>query len=131
MRYLCNTTVAVGDEAEAQTVPYILGIAHPTGFPAYTLAGWAFSHALPISTVAWRLNAFTAICSALSATGVFLLATALAADVFAAVFAAFAFAFGSTVWGAAAHANAQSLAEVCGVYSLLAAIPFCALRAHP
>lgn len=43
-----------GDTAEYQTVPYILGIAHPTGFPAYTLAGWAWSHALAFGTVAWR-----------------------------------------------------------------------------
>jgi hypothetical protein len=116
--------VGVGDEAEAQTVPYILGIAHPTGFPAYTLAGWAFSHALPFGTVAWRLNAFVAVCTALSTAGVFLLAVAIGSGAYAAAFAAFAFAFGNAVWYGALHANAQVLAATCSVFALLACTAF-------
>jgi hypothetical protein len=49
-----------GDTAEAQTVPFILGIAHPTGFPAYTPAGWLFTHVVAFGTVAWRMNLFAA-----------------------------------------------------------------------
>lgn len=116
--------VAVGDEAEAQTVPYILGIAHPTGFPAFTLAAWFFSHVLPIGTVAWRINAFTALCTALTAAGVAALAVALAGDAVVAVFAALAFAFGTLVWHGAIHANAQVLAQTCGIYALVASVLF-------
>ena len=121
---MLSANVGIGDEAEAQTVPYILGIAHPTGFPAYTLAGWLFSHAVPFGTVAWRLNAFTALCTALTATGVYLLAVAIAADIAVAVLPAFTFAFGATVWHAALHANAQSLSSVCSIFALLGALRF-------
>ncbi len=44
-----------------QTVPYILGIAHPTGFPGYTLLGWLYSHVVPIGSVAWRMNLLSAL----------------------------------------------------------------------
>jgi hypothetical protein len=121
---LLPANVSFGDEAEAQTVPYILGIAHSTGFPAYTLAGWLFSHALPIGSVAWRLNAFAALCTALSAAGVVLIAGALGSGVPPALFAGCAFAFGPIVFGGALNANAQILSGVCGVYALLAAVIF-------
>jgi len=46
------------DTGEMQTVPYMLGITHPTGFPLFVLSGWVFSHVVAISTVAWRMNFF-------------------------------------------------------------------------
>src|ERR1700733_3530674 len=95
---LLPANVSFVDEAEAETVPYILGIAHPTGFPAYTLAGWLFSHALPLGSVAWRLNAFAALCTALSAAGVVLIAGALGSGVLPALVAGCAFAFGPLVF---------------------------------
>lgn len=116
--------VSIGDQAEAQTVPYILGIAHPTGFPAYTLAGWLFSHAVPFGTVAWRLNAFAAVCTALGAAGVFLLAIAIGSELVAALLAGAAFAFGELVWGGAINANVQVLASACSVWALLASVVF-------
>jgi hypothetical protein len=116
------TGVGIGDEAEAQTVPYILGIPHPTGFPAFVLVGWLFSHAVPFSTVAWRIDALMALCTALSAAGVVLLTVAIGGDVFAATFAGCAFAFGTTVWNGALHANSQVLAETLALYSLLASV---------
>jgi len=47
-------------------VPYILGIAHPTGYPLYLLLGWAWSHALPIGDVAYRMNLFSGVWAALA-----------------------------------------------------------------
>ncbi len=35
------------DTAEFQRVAPTLGLAHPTGYPLYTLLGWAWSH-LPL-----------------------------------------------------------------------------------
>lgn len=121
---MLSANVGNGDEAEAQTVPYILGIAHPTGFPAYTLAGWVFAHVVPLGTVAWRLNLFTAVCTALTASGVFLLAVTCAADFAVALLAALVFAFGGTAWATALHANAQSLSSTCSVFSLLGSVIF-------
>lgn len=121
---MLSANVAFGDEAEAQTVPYILGIAHPTGFPAYTLAGWLFSHALPFGTVAWRLNLFTAACTALTVAGVYLLAVTLAENVAVAVLAALIYAFGFTAWNTALHANAQSPATPLEIFALYGCLVF-------
>lgn len=114
----------IGDEAEAQTVPYILGIAHPTGFPAYVLTGWVWSHVVAFGTVAWRLNAFMAFLTALTASGIVLLAVTIGADVVAAFFAALVFAFGNWVWTGALHANAQPLAGTLSIFALLACVWF-------
>ncbi|MHB8147255.1 MAG: protein O-mannosyl-transferase family [Vulcanimicrobiaceae bacterium] len=52
-----------GDAAEMQAVPYILGIAHPTGFPLFVLLGFLWSHALAFGSVAWRINVLCALCA--------------------------------------------------------------------
>jgi hypothetical protein len=59
-------TVLFADGGEFQFVPYILGIAHPTGYPLYLLLGWAWSHVLPIGDVAYRMNLFSALWAALA-----------------------------------------------------------------
>ena len=53
-------TVLPGDGGEFQFVPYLLGVAHPTGYPLYCLLGWAWSHLLPLGDVAFRMNLFSA-----------------------------------------------------------------------
>jgi len=114
--------VWTGDTAEAQTVPYILGIAHPTGFPAYVLLGWLWSHIVAVGTVAWRLNAFTLLCVALTSAGVVALAAFMECNIVAALVAALAFAFGSVVRSEAVLANAQALAALCAIWALAAAV---------
>ena len=49
--YVQTMAPAVGfiDDGELATVCYTLGIAHPTGYPLFTLIGWVFSH-LPIAS---------------------------------------------------------------------------------
>ncbi len=59
-------TVLVGDSGEFQFVPYLLGIAHPTGYPLYTILGWLWSHLLPLGDVACRMNIFSALWAALA-----------------------------------------------------------------
>jgi type IV secretory pathway TrbD component len=60
-------TVLAGDGGEFQFVPYLLGVAHPTGYPLYTFLGWAWSHLLPVGDVAYRMNLFSAFWAALAA----------------------------------------------------------------
>ncbi|MDB5097952.1 MAG: rane protein of unknown function, partial [Cyanobacteria bacterium RYN_339] len=43
------------DTAEFQTVPYVLGTMHATGYPLYTLLGKLFTF-VPLGSVAYRLN---------------------------------------------------------------------------
>lgn len=66
-------TVLPADSGEFQFVAWLPGIAHPTGYPLYTLLGWLWSHLLPFGEVAWRLNLFSAVMGAIG-VGVFYLA---------------------------------------------------------
>lgn len=63
-------TVLIGDGGEFQFVPYLLGVAHPTGYPLYCLLGWAWSHLIAVGDVAYRMNLFSAFWAAL-AVGLF------------------------------------------------------------
>jgi 4-amino-4-deoxy-L-arabinose transferase-like glycosyltransferase len=54
--------VGFWDTAEFQTVGPVLGIAHPTGFPTYTLLSWFASVVLgPFGETAFRMNLLSAI----------------------------------------------------------------------
>jgi hypothetical protein len=59
-------TVLSGDGGEFQFVPYLLGVAHPTGYPLYSLLGWAWTHLVLVGDVAYRMNLFSAFWSALA-----------------------------------------------------------------
>ena len=68
--YLRTLAPGVGfiDGGELATVAATLGIAHPSGYPLFTLLGWVFSHLPVAEEVAVRLNAMAAL---FSAVGVF------------------------------------------------------------
>ncbi len=111
-------TLLFADGGEFQFVPYILGIAHPTGYPLYLLLGWAWSHALPIGDVAYRMNLFSALWAALAVGLSYPLALrvvrrgapGVSSTVarLAAVTAAATFAVGETFWSQAIIAEVYS-----------------------
>ena len=68
----------VSDSGELAAAAYVLGVAHPTGYPLYMLLGWAVSH-LPLGEPAHTLNLFSAACGALAAALVALLTDRLLA----------------------------------------------------
>jgi hypothetical protein len=111
-------TVLFGDGGEFQFVPYILGIAHPTGYPLYLLLGWAWSHILPIGEVAFRMNLFSALWAALAVGLSYLVALrfirlgapgidSLTVHL-SAVIAALTFAVSETFWSQAVIAETYS-----------------------
>ena len=110
------------DTAELQGVPYLLGIAHPTGFPFYVLLGYVWSHLAGIGSIAWRMNVMSAL--AVSGTAVAAYATALefGASVLVALLAALWFAFSQNVWSHAVRAEAQDVAVACAAFALYAFI---------
>jgi len=60
--------VGFWDTAEAQTVPPVLGIMHPTGFPAYVVLGWLATQVLaPLGEPAFRMNVLAALLVATAA----------------------------------------------------------------
>lgn len=58
-------TVYWGDSGELITVAYTLGIAHPSGYPTYTLLGHLFTY-IPFGSIAWRVNLMSAVFASLA-----------------------------------------------------------------
>lgn len=105
------------------TVPWILGIAHPTAFPAYVLLGFAFSHLLPFGSVAFRMSLMSAL--AMSAAAWFI-ARAIDEEYgtpWIAAACAWLFAFGSIAWTRGTYAEVHALATCA-----LAAVVYFALQ---
>ncbi|HEX8806581.1 MAG TPA: DUF2723 domain-containing protein, partial [Candidatus Aquilonibacter sp.] len=93
-------TVMYWDIGEMDTVPYILGIAHPPGYPLYTLLGWVFTHLAPLSTVAFRMSLLSAFAMAGVCWFIFRIG---------GIVAALLFAFGQDAWTHATRAEPHAL----------------------
>ena len=79
--YLLTMMPGIGfiDSGELVAVSHTLGIAHPTGYPLFTLLGWIFTH-LPFGgEEVWRLNVMASLLTASSLVFFFLSARMLAA----------------------------------------------------
>lgn len=110
--YFFSLTPGVGfwDTAEMQTVPYIFGIAHPPGFPAFVILGYAFSHIFAFGEVAWRLSLFSALAVAGATWFAFRTMEDAGVHPVLAWLASLSFAFGTTVWTRATRAEVHALA---------------------
>ena len=108
------------DTAELQGVPYILGISHPTGFPLYVLTGYAWSHLVAIGSIAWRMNAMSAIVMGVTAATGFAVALEFGASMPVGLAATLWFAFTQNVWAHAIRAEAQDLAVACSALAIYA-----------
>lgn len=100
--------VGLWDTAEFQTVPAILGVMHATGYPLYTLLG-KLASLVPLGSVAYRLNLFSAVCAAVASGLVTSLALRLGTRTGAAVMAGLATAFCLPMWNTAVRADPHTL----------------------
>ena len=98
----------------------MLGIAHPTGFPLYTLLGYLWSHVVAIGSVAFRMNAMSGVAIAITALAAYAVAREIGAGRWVALFATLWFAFTQDVWAHAARAEAQDLAVACEAIAIYA-----------
>lgn len=90
------------------TAAYVLGVAHPPGFPLHTLLG-KLATLVPWGSVAWRVNLLSALCDASAAA---LLAWALVRAtrrVPSGLVAGLAFAFSPVIWPYAVTAEVFAL----------------------
>lgn len=100
--------LAFDDWGEMQTVPHVLGIAHPTGYPTYILAAWAFE-LLPIGEVAFRANLLSGVCVALALAFATSAGQRLGVAPVIAAVAALAAGLVGTVWVSAGVAEVNPL----------------------
>jgi hypothetical protein len=101
-----------GDSGELQYIPYILGVAHPTGYPLYTLLGWLWAHGVMVGDVAYRMNLLSAVLGASTAAVLYLIVHHLASRHVPALLAAVLFAFSPTFWMQAIVAEVYTLNTV-------------------
>jgi len=96
------------DSGEFQFVTHVLGIAHPPGYPLYTLLGKLFT-LLPFGDVAYRVNLFSAIIAALTLVGVRRAALLLTRSQWLSWTAVVALGVTPTFWAQATTANIRAL----------------------
>lgn len=84
------------DSGELATVSYTLGVAHPTGYPLYTLISYFFAH-IPGEPIR-NLNLLSALFSVAAALIVLITARRITKNEFTAVLVASLFAFSPTIW---------------------------------
>jgi len=111
------------DSLEFQVVLPTLGIAHPSGYPLYTLLGRLWTLLLPLRDPAGRANLLSAVAAAAAVGVFFLVARRLAGSRPAAVIATVALIISPTWWSQA------TIAEVYALHGLLVALfLYCLLR---
>ena len=100
--------MAFDDWGEMQTVPHILGIAHPTGYPTYILSAYVFE-LLPFGSIAFRANLYAAFCVAVALAAMTATAQRLGIRPVIAGMAALATGAVATVWASATVSEVNPL----------------------
>ena len=101
------------DTPKFQFLGYVLGTAHPPGYPLYVLLSHVFVK-LPIGTIAYRANLFSAVMAALACGMAYLIGRQIGAARWFAFCAALGLATGASFWRSAVFAEVYSLAAVMG-----------------
>ena len=52
------------DSGELITAAHFFGVPHPPGYPLWTILCGICTHVVPLGTIAWRANLFSAVCTA-------------------------------------------------------------------
>lgn len=97
-----------GDYGEFQYMPRLLGLPHPTGYPIYLLLGWFWSW-LPLGTMAFRLNLFSAFWATLTLLLLFAIGRQQKLQPLAALAGGLALAFVPAFWRYAGLAAVYTL----------------------
>jgi len=94
-------TIYLGDTPELATASYILGVAHPTGYPLFLLLGKLMTIIIPFGGVAFRSNLLSVICMALSTLLIYKISTEIYPNHLLGVFLALSASFTPTIWAEA------------------------------
>ena len=91
------TDLVFGDSPELTAVAATLGVAHPPGYPVWTMLGHLFS-IVPVGTVPFRVGLLSAAAGIACAVLIYLSALRLTRSVLASITAALLFAIVPVVW---------------------------------
>lgn len=102
-------TFTYGDDPELITAAFTLGIAHPPGYPLFTLLGKIFTLLIPFGSVAYRVNLMAACLSAVSILIVYLTLRELKIPKIIALAASLTLAFSRVFWLYSVHTEVFAL----------------------
>jgi hypothetical protein len=111
------------DSPKFQFVGRTLGTAHSPGYPFYVMATYAFGR-LPIGTLAYRINLFSAVCGALTCVCIFLTGRRLGVTRLLSIAAALTAATSYPVWSNSVTAEVYTLAAVLSGFAVYWLIAF-------
>ena len=97
------SSVLTADNGEFQLVAWKLGIAHPPGYPLYTMVGWLFSRFF--ASPAFALNLLSAILAAITLVIISRTVRTLTGSIVAGLLAASLLGVSTTFWAQATTAN--------------------------
>src|SRR3990167_6536284 len=80
-----SRSIYFGDSGEFITTAYTLGIAHPPGYPLYTMLAHLFTY-LPFGNLPFKVNFFSAISSSLTVVVVYFICLKITANRLASAF---------------------------------------------
>ncbi len=92
--------IGFGDWGEMTTVPHVLGVAHPTGYPTYIVLAW-LAQLVPLGSIAFRTNLLSAVYAALTLATISLISLRLGVRPLLATVGALTVGLIGTVWIAA------------------------------
>ena len=116
-------TVLPSNSGEFQFVADVLGIAHPPGYPLYTMLGKLFT-LIPLGDVAYRINLMSAFFAALTLALVSRIVRRVTGSALGGVVGALALGTSTTFWAQATTANTRSLTAFFAALALFALISY-------
>lgn len=109
---ICPTVYLI-DSGELAAVSYTLGIAHPTGYPLYTIISYFFAH-LPGEPI-FNLNLLSALFTVCAAVFLYILAHSIIKDKIAALIPVAIFSFAPTIWRISVTNEVYPLTALLGI----------------
>ena len=107
-----------GDGGEFQTLVYLLGNTHPTGYPVYLALARLFA-LMPLGELAYRVNLFSAVMGALTVSGVYLCGKLLTGYRAISAAGALTLAVSATLWSQSLIAEVYTAGAAFLVFILL------------
>ena len=120
-------TILPADSGEFQFVSYVLGIAHPPGYPLYIMLAKWFTY-LPLGDIAYRVNFFSALTSALTLVVLSRTVRRVTGSGAAGWIAAVGLGVAPTFWAQSTTANIRSLTALFTALQLSALIAYAQSR---
>src|SRR5688572_4339645 len=105
------------DSPKFQFLGHVLGTAHTPGYPFYTIATYLFTR-VPLGTLAYRVNLFSAVCGVASCVLIFLIARRVGVSRSMAAVASLAAATGFPVWSNAITAEVYTLSALMSAWTV-------------